>query len=200
MQKLLLIAALLAPSCTAVAQASSPAAVARPRFGAFEVATIKLTADDQQGRFIKMQSANRFIERAYTLKLLIAAAYDLNPKTISGGPAWIESDRYDIDSVTPGEVQPTHDEQMTMLRSLLTERFQLTFHREPKEFAVYALDIAKGGPKLKAAATPGQPGILGPAVVHPQHIVLPARNSTISDLASLFQRAIMDRPVATEPA
>lgn len=167
----------------------------RPSFDTFDVATVRHTDDAQQGRFLKMQTRQRFTARGYPLKLLIAAAYDLNPKTILGGPAWIESDRFDIDAVTPGEVQPTHDEQMTMLRSLLTERFQLTFHREQKEFAVYALDITKGGPKLKATATPEQPGILGPAVVYPQRISLPARNATTHELTSLLQRAIVDRPV-----
>jgi uncharacterized protein (TIGR03435 family) len=49
----------------------------------------------------------------------------------------------------PGEVQPTHDEQTSMLRSLLTERFQLTFHRELKDFSIYDLQVAKGGPKAK---------------------------------------------------
>jgi hypothetical protein len=33
-----------------------------------------------------MQGNHRFVEKAYTLKLLIAAAYDLNTRTISGGP------------------------------------------------------------------------------------------------------------------
>lgn len=89
--------------------AQSPAP--RPKFDAFEVATVKpVDPDPNGGRYIKMQGANRFVEKAYTLKLLIAAAYDLNPKTISGGPPWLSSDHYDILAVTPGEVQPTHDE------------------------------------------------------------------------------------------
>ena len=37
-----------------------------------------------------------------------------------------------------------------MLRSLLTDRFKLTFHREQKEFSIYELQVAKSGPKLKA--------------------------------------------------
>ena len=168
---------------------------ARPAFDTFEVATIKRTNEDQQGRFLKMQTRQRFIARGYPLKLMIAAAYDLNPKTISGGPAWIDADRFDIDAVTPGDIQPTHDEQMAMLRHLLADRFQLTFHREQKEFAVYALELAKGGPKLKSAAAPDQPSILGPGVVYSQRISLPARNATTHDLASLLQRAIVDRPV-----
>jgi uncharacterized protein (TIGR03435 family) len=166
------------------------------KFDSFEVATIKPTDSSAQGRYVKMVGNNRFVEKYYTLQLLIAAAYDLNPRTISGGPSWISSDHCDIEAVTPGDQRPDHDEQMSMLRSLLSERFKLTFHREPKEFSIYALEVAKGGPKLKAtAASADDPAIVGPAVVYPQRVVLPGRNASMKNLVSLFQRAILDRPV-----
>lgn len=169
---------------------------ARPKFDAFEVATIKPgTPDPKAGRYIIMQGTNRFVGKNYTLKLMIAAAYDLNPHTISGGPDWIESDRYDILAVTPGEVRPSHDEQMSMLRSLLADRFSLAFHREPKEFSIYVLEVAKDGSKLKkSAAPPDDPPALI-STVYPQHILLPARNTTMHDFVSLLQRAVLDRPV-----
>jgi uncharacterized protein (TIGR03435 family) len=171
-------------------------ATPRPKFDAFEVATIKpVDPDAKAGRYIIMQGTHRFVEKAYTLKLLIAAAYDLNPRTISGGPGWIESDHYDIVAVTPGEIRPTHDEQMSMLRNLLSDRFKLTFHREQKVFSIYELTVAKNGPKLKAStAAPDDPAALI-STVYPQRIVLPARNASMGDLVSLMQRAMLDRPV-----
>lgn len=192
MLRQLTLAALAISISTTLAQTPTP----RPKFDTFEVATIKLVDPDaKSGRYITMQGNNRFIEKAYTLKLLIAAAYDLNPRTISGGPSWVESDHYDIVAVTPDEVRPTHDEQMTMLRSLLNDRFKLTFHREPKVFSIYELEISKSGSKLKETAVPNDPPTVGPGVVYPQRIVLPGRNATTGDLASLLQRAILDRPV-----
>jgi uncharacterized protein (TIGR03435 family) len=185
-------AALVFSVSAGVAQSAPP----KPKFDSFEVATIKPTDSSAQGRYIKMQGNNRFVEKYYTLQLLIAAAYDLNPRTISGGPSWIDSSHYDIEAVTPGDKRPDHDEQMSMLRSLLSERFKLTFHREQKEFSIYALEVAKGGPKLKAtAASADDPVIVGPAVVYPERVVLPGRNAGLGDLVSIFQRAILDRPV-----
>ena len=198
-RQITLAALLLAVSAT-LAQSPNP----RPKFDSFEVATIKpVDPDAKSGRYITMQGNNHFVEKAYTLKLLIAAAYDLNPRTISGGPSWIESDHYDILAVTPGEVRPTRAEQMTMLRSLLADRFQLTFHREPKVFSIYELQLAKTGaktgtknsPKLKESTHSSDPPSVGPGVVYPQRIVMPARNATMGDFASLLQRAILDRPV-----
>lgn len=189
--------ALLISASGMLAQSTSPSPAApRPKFDSFEVATIKpMEPDAKSGRYITMQGNNRFIEKAYTLKLLIAAAYDLNPRAISGGPPWIESDHYDILALTPGDVRPTRDEQMSMLRNLLTDRFQLTFHREPKVFSIYELQVAKSGSKLKETVVPNNPPTVGPGVVYPQRIVLPAHNATTGDLASLLQRAILDRPV-----
>jgi uncharacterized protein (TIGR03435 family) len=185
----------LAQILSAVAVLAQPPAP-RPTFDAFEVATIKpVESTAKSPRYITMQGPHRFVEKDYTLKLLIAAAYDLNPRTISGGPGWLETDHFDIAAVTPGEVQPTRPEQMSMLRTLLTDRFQLAFHREPKEFSIYSLELAKAGSKLKPSAAPAdQPPALV-SMLYPQKVVLPARNATMADFASLLQRAVLDRPV-----
>jgi uncharacterized protein (TIGR03435 family) len=178
------------------APASTPTAVtARPKFNAFEVATIRPANTDTKGRYLIMQGTHRFVGKYYTLNLLIAAAYDLNPREISGGPGWVDSDHFDILAVTPGDVRPTHEEQMSMLRTLLSDRFKLTFHREQKVFSIYQLELASSGPKIKpSTAAPDDPPALI-STVYPQRIVLPARNATMSDLTSLLQRAVLDRPV-----
>jgi len=192
MLRRMVMAALLLSPCVIGAQSPS----SRPKFDAFEVATIKpVDPDAQAGRYIVMQGPHRLIAKNYTLKLLIAAAYSLNPRTISGGPGWIESEHFDILAVTPGDVQPTHDEQMAMLRNLLADRFQLTFHREQKEFSIYELRIGKNGPKMKQSASPPDEPAALISTVYPQRILLPARNTTMGEFATLMQRAILDRPV-----
>lgn len=142
-----------------------------------------------------MQGQHRFVEKDYSLKLLIAAAYNLNPKAVSGGPLWIESDHFDILALTPGETQPSHDQQMVMLRTLLADRFKLAFHHEPKVFSIYALQVAKAGSKLKPSKAPStdQPALI--STVYPQRILMPARNASMADFVSVLQRAILDRPV-----
>jgi uncharacterized protein (TIGR03435 family) len=170
---------------------------------AFEVATIKPADPNSQGRYIRMQSVNRFYAKGFTLNALVAAAYSLTPRAISGGQAWTDSDRYDILASTPGDVQPNLDEQMAMLRKLLTDRFQLTFHRESKELPVFAITVAKGGPKLKPSTAP--PGTLPELVniIYPEekggvHVMLPARNATVAQLAAMMQRTVLDRAVVDQ--
>jgi uncharacterized protein (TIGR03435 family) len=47
-----------------------------------------------------------------------------------------------------------------MLQNLLADRFQLKLHRESKDAPIYALVVAKNGPKLKESA-PGAQGSIG---------------------------------------
>lgn len=162
----------------------------------FEVASIKpVESGPKSGRYIVMQGPHRFVEKDYTLKLLIAAAYNLNPKAVTGGPMWMESVHYDILALTPGERQPNHDEQMAMLRTLLSDRFKLSFHREPREFPIYVLEVAKGGSRLKpsTAAPTDQPYLI--STVYSDKIVMPAKNASMADFVSVLQRAVLDRPV-----
>ena len=170
----------------------------RQTFDAFDVATIK-PAIPGGGRFIKMQTTHMFFAKNHALKTLLAAAYNLSPQAISGGPAWVESDHYDIVAKAPNEIRPNLDEQMAMLRKLLADRFKLAFHREPKEMSIYALTVGKNGPKLKPSTVPPDAAPEGPPplifVLAPGGVSLPGRNATMSELASVMQRAALDRPV-----
>ncbi len=173
--------------------------VPRPTFEEFEVATLKPTPPDAGGRWIRMLSTNEFAAKNHALQTLIAAAYNLSPRAISGGPGWVGSDRYDIVARTPGGIRPNLDEQMFMLRRLLSDRFHLTFHREQRELRAYALTIAKGGPKLKESTVSPDALPQGPPalvfVLSPQLVRLPGRNATMAELASVMQRAALDLPV-----
>ena len=170
-----------------------------PAFDAFEVATIKPTTLDWPagGRFMRMQTAHQFVARNYTLRVILAAAYYLTPGAVSGGPAWVDSDRYDILAEAPGQVRPTTEEQMSMLRKLLSDRFSLTLHREEKEFSIYALTIAKSGPKLTVSKPDTSPEGSPPLVfvLSPDGAWLAARDATMGELAWVMQRSALDRPV-----
>lgn len=98
----------------------------------------------------------RFTARTTTVKFLLEWAYDILPAQHSSGPGWMSIDRYDIVAKAPGNA--TDDEMKLMTRTLLAERFQLRFHREPKDMSVIVLSIGKTAPKLfppKAGETHG---------------------------------------------
>lgn len=186
----------------AVAVVASGQTPRRPKFDQFEVATIKPTGTQPGGRWIRMQSVDRFEARNHAVRTLIAAAFDMSPQAISAGPAWVDSDHWDIQAKTPGEIRPNLNEQMTMLRGLLKERFQLTFHREQKRMHIYSLTVARGGPKLKESQLSPDRTPEGPPplvfVLSPTVVKLPARYATMSEFASTLQRSPLDRPVVDQ--
>jgi bla regulator protein blaR1 len=68
---------------------------------------------------------------------------------IEGDPAWIRSEFFQINSKAEDEHASPEMVQGPMLQALLEDRFKLKVHRETREAPVYALTVAKGGPKLK---------------------------------------------------
>jgi bla regulator protein BlaR1 len=102
----------------------------------------------------------RFTATNNTLRALILNAYGIfaSPDLLSGGPAWIDSERFDIDAKAEASVIPANapakvlwEKTRLMLRTLLAERFKLSIRRETREMPVYELVVAKNGPRLNKA-------------------------------------------------
>lgn len=89
-----------------------------------------------------------------TVSLMAFQAYGL--KSYQVGPAYYsDTVEYNVTAKVPPGTTPT--QLRTMMQSLLTERFKLTFHYEKKEVAVYDLVVAKGGPKFQEASPTPEP-------------------------------------------
>ena len=88
----------------------------------------------------------RFRATATTVKVLLEWAYAIQPSQHSGGPSWIDTDRYDVAAKAEGNV--TDDQMRRMMQTLLADRFKLKLHREPKELSAYVISVGKTAPKL----------------------------------------------------
>jgi uncharacterized protein (TIGR03435 family) len=121
----------------------------------FEVASVKPAApNDSVSGVMPSASPGRIEFRNMTLRLLIYQAYGTGLSTalnVSGGPEWINRNRYTIAAVAQGN--PTDRDYRLMLRSLLEKRFSLKTHDETREIDVYGLALnrsdGKLGPKVK---------------------------------------------------
>jgi hypothetical protein len=121
----------------------------------FDAATVKREPPPELGKGTSSSmhaDPGRLTCTNVSLRRLIIAAWSLKDYQFSG-PAWLNDLTYDVTATMPPGT-PT-DEVMQMLQTLLTERFGLVIHREPKDLSVYALVVDKGGVKLKAADGPG---------------------------------------------
>jgi uncharacterized protein (TIGR03435 family) len=117
---------------------------------AFEVASVKLNRSGP-GRGGFRPEPGRLTMTNVTLKGMVRFAYSVRDFQISGGPAWFDSDHWDIAATAGREI--TDNERKKMLQTLLEDRFQMVVRHETKELPVYALVVGKGGPKLKASTS-----------------------------------------------
>jgi uncharacterized protein (TIGR03435 family) len=118
----------------------------------FEVASVKRNSSTPSGRMVFQASAGgRLTAENMPLRLLIQRAYDVRPFQISGGPSWIDAERYDIVAKADRAVPEKHVVG-PMLRALLEDRFGLKLHRETRELPVLNLTQTSGG-KLTTSKT-----------------------------------------------
>ncbi len=160
----------------------------------FEVATIKPNntgATSMQGLTVR---GRNFATRASSLADLISFAYEVQVKQIVNAPDWYDKDRYDIAAVPEQEGVPSPVQLRGMIKKLLADRFQLTFHHDKREMSAYVLTVSKDGHKLKPTQLQGPlPGIgIRPGT---GGITLNMINATIGDFTGFLQILVLDRPV-----
>ena len=178
--------------CVAVLQAQDKAGpMAAEANPSFEVATIKLSNPEIQGKDFSF-AGHHVWARNYNVNDIIAIAYGLHPHQIIGAPAWFGSTLYDIDGVPDTEGIPNQQQKGLMMQKLLTDRFQLSFHREKRVLAVYAMTIAAGGPRLiQTTSGPNDPDNFRLRWLRGVTVT----NMTLAEFAIWFQKVVMDKPV-----
>jgi uncharacterized protein (TIGR03435 family) len=160
----------------------------------YDVATIKPSQPDRPGKAFTLRGRS-FVTINTTLSDLITFAYQLHPKQLTGGPAWMDTDKWDLDVLPDVEGTPSIKQSGAILRKLLADRFQLKFHRVDKELAVYALQPGKTGPKLKKSdSDPLSPPGLGFRGLGKLNV----RNASMKEFTDLMQSAVLDRPVVDQ--
>lgn len=168
------------------------AADAKP---SFEVATIKPTPPDQQGKGIQVQGSH-FRTRNTSLSDLITFSYGLQQKQIIGAPDWVQTDKWDIEAQPDVPGVPNRNQVMMMIQKLLADRFQLKFHKDSKELSAYVLTASKTGNKMtKGDQDSPLPG-LGFTNLSP--VTLVVRNATMDDFAHFLQQLVLDKPVVDQ--
>ena len=163
---------------------------------AFEVATIKPSDPAHPEQIITLRGAE-VITTNVTVHALINLAYWLHPKELAGGPAWIETEKFDMAGKPDVPGQPNVDQMKVMIQKLLADRFQLKFHYEKRELPVYAVRLAKTGAKLtKSQEDPkGIPGWNFGR--NPMGMIMAFRNSPMSQFTAVLQNST-DRPVVDQ--
>jgi uncharacterized protein (TIGR03435 family) len=198
MLRALAVAGLVLSPCLAFGQAPAP----RPEF---EVASIKLNKSADMRMMVRPAPGGRFTVTNVPVQMLITMAYRIKDFQLSGAPAWVMSERYDVEAKADGN--PEFDAMLPMLQTLLEDRLKLKFHHESKEMSVYALLVAKAGklhestgdcpPPTSGPPPPPEPGKIPPVpcggfFMFPGHITTQKASMTqLIDVLSRFTGKIV---------
>jgi uncharacterized protein (TIGR03435 family) len=164
----------------------------QPPAAAFDASSVKPAKPDARGYSIRPLPGRVSAENV-TLKLLIGEAYHVYDFQISGGPKWIDADRYDVEAKVGGGIAPSKTQLRVMLQKLLADRFSLKVRHELREMPVYLLVSGKGGPKLQSSKDPAKQTVF--RVFQRRQIT--AENAPLEELANtltwLVGKPVLDR-------
>jgi uncharacterized protein (TIGR03435 family) len=193
----------------------------------FEVASIKLNTNCESGGLNNLKPGGLDLP-CTPLRRMISIAYGqaivggtFNPRglmDVTGGPAWLDTDRYDILAKAEGN-PPLAQILGPLFQALLEDRFKVQVHKESRDAVVYLLSVAKGGPKLQPIAegscvpldlnnqpkTPPAPGEPMPkfcggggARGNGSQIVLDWTGVTMAELAGRALTRFVDHPIVDQ--
>lgn len=145
---------------------------------AFEVASVR---PGQPGKEAIDHVPGSLTMRNVRLTAAIAWAYDAQDYQVSG-PGWLEDTRFDIAAKAGSPVPPA--ELRKMLQTLLSDRFQLTLHRQPKDLPALVLTVGKNGHKLQAVEVEGSPSF------QTGKLSLTGKGATLSQLTAFLSREL----------
>jgi len=217
---LLLTCGVVGAAMAVPARGQSPQASAQPA-PQFEAASVKPSAGIRERAF-DLSPGGRFAAKNATLRDLVQMAYALPSgrlrldAQIVGGPAWINSDRFDVvakaegmpagldarntaqGAVRANEITAINQVRL-MLRTLLSDRFKLAAHDELRPLPMFALVKARNdgrlGPQLHstdvdcvAARDAGKGQCGGFRALEPGHVI--GRVTTMSAIAQLLEGAV----------
>lgn len=124
---------------------------------AFEIADVHLSPRTinpvMRGGLV---SGGRYELRTATMVDLIRVAWGVDASNVVGGPAWLETDRFEVIAKAPADSPPAT--LQLMLQSLLADRFHLVVHNDTKPLKGYALTFVKSTPQLRASKGTSESG------------------------------------------
>jgi uncharacterized protein (TIGR03435 family) len=80
-----------------------------------------------------------------TPRFLIAIAWGLQTWQITGGPGWLDADRFDVEARLENS-SADKGREGEMIKALLADRFLLVLHPDTGDASIYALEVGPNGP------------------------------------------------------
>lgn len=163
----------------------------------WEVATVKPSdPNDAAGQHIRLLGRHVMLLDT-TLEQFLLLGYNLQKEQLAGLPDWGKTERWDVEGVANVDGQPSWKQLQSMMQKILVERFALQLHHEQREMPVFALTVAKGGPKMIADTSDPNGWMKQRNRENNGRHVEQLGNTSMADLAMILQFHV-DRPVVDQ--
>lgn len=166
---------------------------------AYDVVSVKVDKSGS-GHWDLDSRDGRYSANNVSLKNLVSSAYGMKEDLISGIPGWANSARFDLqakivdpDLVALKKLSP--EQEQSLLKPVLADRFQLRAHTETKILPVFDLVLAKGGPKFKPTSPDDPSGKGGSISIHNAALTAHAipMQFLARSLSSQMHRMVIDK-------
>jgi uncharacterized protein (TIGR03435 family) len=180
-------------SARASQQPEKPAIMAKDSDPGWEVLTVRPSDPNYKFDYFTVRGQHVIVKNQ-TVESMVRTAYGLQRSQVVGLPDWAKTEHFDADGLPDKVGEPNAIQVRGLMRNLLAQRFGLKAHHEQREMPVYALTLAKGGPRMEPSkADPnGMPDNVGGNDNGRQ--ARKFTNVSMADLASMLQFNV-DRPV-----
>jgi uncharacterized protein (TIGR03435 family) len=161
-------------ACAAIAAVATPVVIgvlraqtlAPPPAYSYDAVSIKPSAPGETASRFGPGPQGGIRSQNTAVMMLLTFAYDVRDYQFIGVPGWVRSERYDINFTpdrpegAPGpgmsrqQLEGMFKRNRQRMQAVLRDRFNLVLRAESHELPIYALSIARNGPKLTPAADP----------------------------------------------
>lgn len=163
----------------------------------WEVATVKPSdPKDPAGQHMSVRGRQLMLQDT-TVEQFLLLGYGVQKSQVADLPDWATTQRWNVAGVPDVEGEPSWKQLQGMIRKILAERFGLQLHHEQREMPVYALTVAKGGPKMVANMSDPSRWMHQQNSENNGRHVEALKNTSMTELALILQFHV-DRPVVDQ--
>ncbi len=163
----------------------------------WEVATVKPSdPNDPAGQHMSVRGRQLMLLDT-TVEQFLLLGYGVQKSQLASVPDWAAIQRWNVEGVPDVEGEPSWKQLQGMIRKILAERFGLVLHHEQRELPVFALTVAKGGPKMVADTSDPNGWMHQQNGENNGRHVEALKNTSMAELALILQFHV-DRPVVNQ--
>jgi uncharacterized protein (TIGR03435 family) len=176
---------------------AKPAMMAKDAEPDWEVVTVKFADPNATNAGFNVHGHEIAIERK-TVEAMLVYGYGVHKRQLTDAPDWTRTELWNAQGLANVPGQPTHRQMQSLVRKLLEERFGLKLHREQREMPVFALTVAKSGPRMEKSTGDPNGSSNESDNENGGQVTMRVQNFSMGELTAILMGLFLDRPAVDQ--